>query len=100
MTIAQIEDEIRSLRRSERIELYRWLDYMVVADCGMETSFCSRLGVDRSLEIRNAIVSSCGITARNIPTPRCSFREMPLCEVKSGIAPVQRLVGEVMGQEP
>jgi hypothetical protein len=58
MTIAQIEDEIRSLRRSERIELYRWLDYIVVADCGMEASFCSRLGVDRSLEIRNAIVSS------------------------------------------
>ena len=55
MTIAQIEDEIRSLRRSERIELYRWLDYMVVADCGMETSFCSRLGVDRSIEIRNSI---------------------------------------------
>jgi hypothetical protein len=50
MTIAQIEDEIRSLRPSERIELYRWLDYMVVADCGVNTSFCSRLGVDRSLE--------------------------------------------------
>ena len=76
MTIAQIEDEIRSLRRSERIELYRWLDYMVMADCGPETSFCSRLGVDRSLEFRHAIVSSCGITARNIPTPRCSFREI------------------------
>jgi hypothetical protein len=60
MTIAQIEDEIRSLRPSERIELYRWLDYMVVDDCGMETSFCSRLGVDRSLEIRHAIVSNCG----------------------------------------
>jgi len=54
MTIAQIEDEIRSLRPSERIELYRWLDYMAVDDCGMETSFCSRLGVDRSLEIRHA----------------------------------------------
>ena len=56
MTIMQIEDEIRSLRPSERIELYRWLDYMVVADCGVDTSFCSRLGVDRSLEIRHAIV--------------------------------------------
>ena len=62
MTIAQIEGEIRSLRPSERIELYRWLDYTVVADCGLDTSFCSRLGVDRSLEIRLAIVSkSCGI---------------------------------------
>ena len=67
MSIAQIQDEIRSLRPSERIELYRWLDYIVVADCGVDTSFCSRLGVDRSLETRHAIVSrSCGITARNI----------------------------------
>jgi hypothetical protein len=67
MTIAQIEDQIRSLRPSERIELYKWLDYMVVADCGVDTSFCSRLGVDRALEIRHTIVSkSCEITARNI----------------------------------
>jgi hypothetical protein len=67
MTIAQIEDEIRSLRPKERVELYRWLDYMVVADYGVETSFCSRLGMDRSLGIRCAIVSkSCGITVRNI----------------------------------
>ena len=44
MTIAQIEDEIRRLRPNERIELYRWLDYMVVADCAVDTSFCSRLG--------------------------------------------------------
>ena len=79
MTIAQIEDEIRSLRPSERIELYRWLDYMVVADCGVDTSFCSRLGVDRSLEIRHAIVSkSCEIIARNIPiTKALASRESP-----------------------
>ena len=38
MTIAQIEDEIRSLPPSERIELYRWLDYKVVADYGVDTS--------------------------------------------------------------
>jgi hypothetical protein len=67
MTIAQIADEIRRLRPSERIELYRWLDYMVVADCAEDTSFCSRLGVDRSLETRHAIVSqSCGIIARTL----------------------------------
>jgi hypothetical protein len=66
MTIAQIEDEIRRLRPSERIELYRWLDYMVVADYAVDTSFCSRLGVDRSLETRHAIVSqSCGIIAQD-----------------------------------
>ena len=52
MTIAQIEHEIRSLPPSERIELYRWLDYTVVADYGVDTSFCSRLGLDRSLELR------------------------------------------------
>ena len=57
MTLEQIKDEIRSLRSSERIELYRWLDYMVVADCNVDTSFYSRLGVDRSLETRRAIVS-------------------------------------------
>ena len=55
MTLAQIEDEIRSLGPSERIELYRWLDYMVVADCGAENSLCSRIGMDRSLKIRQAI---------------------------------------------
>ena len=38
------------LRAAERIELYKWLDHVVVADCGADTSFCSRLGVDRSLE--------------------------------------------------
>jgi hypothetical protein len=75
MTIAQIEDEIRSLTPSERIELYRWLDYMVVADCNVDTSFCFRLGVDRSLETRHAIVSkSCGITARD--RTRLSKREL------------------------
>lgn len=55
MTIAQIEDEIRSLRWSERIELYRWLDYFVVADCGVDYSSCPRVGMDRSLAIRRAI---------------------------------------------
>jgi hypothetical protein len=55
MTLTQIEDEIRSLGPSERIELYRWLDYIVVADCGAENNLCSRIGMDRSLKIRQAI---------------------------------------------
>jgi hypothetical protein len=55
MTLEQIKDEIRSLRSSERIELYRWLDYGVVADYGVATDFCPRIGMDRSLEIRHAI---------------------------------------------
>ena len=49
MTLEQIKDEIRSLRSSERIELYKWLDY------GVATDFCLRIGVDRSLEIRHDI---------------------------------------------
>jgi len=55
MTLAQIKDEIRSLRSSERTELYKWLDYGVVADYGVANDFCPRIGVDRSLEIRHAI---------------------------------------------
>jgi hypothetical protein len=51
MTVAQIEDEIRLLASSERIELYKWLDHAVVEDCGAGSSLCSRLGADRSLEI-------------------------------------------------
>jgi hypothetical protein len=54
----QIKDEIRSLRSSERIELYKWLDHGVVADYGVATDFCPRIGVDRSLEIRHSIEQS------------------------------------------
>jgi hypothetical protein len=60
MTLEQIRDEIGSLRPSERIELYRWLDY------GVGTNFCSRIGVDRSLEIRHAIDQNMKITVRSI----------------------------------
>jgi hypothetical protein len=52
MTLTQIEDEIRSLTLKERIELYKWLDYFVVADCGVDTDFRSRIGADRSLAVR------------------------------------------------
>ena len=44
MTLEQIKDEIRSLRSSERIELYKWLDHGVVADYGVATDFCPRIG--------------------------------------------------------
>ena len=67
MTLTQIEDEIRTLRAAERIELYKWLDHVVVADCGADTSFRSRLGVDRSLEIRRAIDQRMKTTAGSIP---------------------------------
>ena len=55
ITLEQIKDEIRSLRSSERIELYKWLDYGVVADYGVATDFCPRIGVDRSLEVHHSI---------------------------------------------
>jgi hypothetical protein len=69
MTIAQIEDKIRSQTPSERIELYRWLDYMVVADCNVDTSFCYRLEVDRSLETRAIFSKSCGLPLETEPGP-------------------------------
>jgi hypothetical protein len=68
MTLAQIEDEIRSLKPVERIELYKWLDHVVVADGRVETSFCSRLGVDRALEIRRAIDQKMKVAARSVTT--------------------------------
>jgi hypothetical protein len=67
MTLTQIEDEIRSLKAAERIELYKWLDHVVVADCSADTSFCSRLGMGRSLEIRRAIDQRVKTTAGSIP---------------------------------
>jgi len=58
MTLEQIKDEIRSLKSSERIELYRWLDYDVATD------FRSRIGADRSLEIRHSIEQNMKDTVR------------------------------------
>ena len=58
MTIAQIKEEIRRMSRSEKIEIYAWLDNSVGAD------YSSRIGVDRSLHIRHAINQKCQITTR------------------------------------
>jgi hypothetical protein len=58
INLEQIIDEIRGLKSSERIELYKWLDHMVVADYGVATDFCARIGMDRSLDIRHAIEQS------------------------------------------
>jgi hypothetical protein len=55
MTLEQIKDAIRSLTPRERIELYRWFDYVVVADYGVSTNFSSRIGMDWSFEIREAM---------------------------------------------
>ena len=64
ITLEQIKDEIRRLRSSERIELYKWLDYRVAADYGVATDFCPRIGTDRSLKIRHAIEQN--ITLPNV----------------------------------
>jgi hypothetical protein len=67
MTLGQIKDEIRSLGPSDRIELYRWLDYGMAAGlCSNDFSssdFCSRIGADRAREIRHAIEQSARSTA-------------------------------------
>jgi hypothetical protein len=73
MTLAQIENEIRNLRPIERIELYKWLDHVVVADYDVETSFCLRLGLDRSLEIRHAIDQKMKINARSLPIEKLAL---------------------------
>jgi hypothetical protein len=49
MTVEEIKDEILTLSRGEKIEIYNWLDYGVVAE------FSSRIGADRSLAIRQEI---------------------------------------------
>ena len=74
MTLEQIKDGIRNLRPSERIELYRWFDYVVVADCGVATNLCSRIGMDRSFEIREAMEQ----TIKSILTKGCLHRERQL----------------------
>jgi hypothetical protein len=48
MTVEEIKDEIRTLSRGEKIEIYSWLDYGV-------TEFSSRTGADRALAIRQEI---------------------------------------------
>jgi hypothetical protein len=58
MTVEEIKDEIRTLSRGEKIEIYRWLDDGVVAE------FSSRIGVDRSLAIRQEIEQKWKVTTR------------------------------------
>jgi hypothetical protein len=73
MTLAQVENEIRNLRPIERIELYKWLDHVVVADYDVETNFCLRLGLERSLEIRHAIDQKMKVNARSLPIEKLAF---------------------------
>jgi len=54
MTLEQLKDGIRRLTPTDRIELYRWLDYGTAIDF-CSSDFCSRIGADRALQIRNEI---------------------------------------------
>jgi hypothetical protein len=54
MTLEHIKDQIRSLQAREKIELYRWLDRGLAVDFCSD-NFCSRIGVSRFREIKQAI---------------------------------------------
>jgi len=54
MTLEEIKSEIRVLPASDKVNLHEWLDYEIAPDFSPSDS-CSRIGVDRSLEIRHAI---------------------------------------------
>ena len=68
LTVERIKDEIRGLRPKERLELYKWLDDDVAAD------FCSRIGADRSIEIRrnlgrvSQVIHGRHLLGRNLPS--------------------------------
>jgi hypothetical protein len=67
MTVEEIKDEIRTLSRGEKIEIYRWLDYGVVAE------FSSRIGADRSLAIRQEIEQKWKVTTRKSALETCAL---------------------------
>jgi len=52
MTAEQIKDEIRKLSRSDKIEIYRWIDEQTA-------SLFPRIGSRRSVAIRKEIEQKC-----------------------------------------
>jgi hypothetical protein len=52
MNARQIKDEIRRLNRSEKIEIFRWIDQEIGGD------LVRRIGMDRSLQIRQELEQS------------------------------------------
>jgi hypothetical protein len=79
MNAIQIKDEIRKLNRSDKIEIFRWIDLEIADD------LVCRIGMDRSLQIRQEIEQKCKVTTiEKAYTPRrCSARFCQLC--RSGI---------------
>jgi hypothetical protein len=49
MNARQIKDEIRRLNRSEKVEIFRWIDQEIGDD------MVRRIGMDRSLQIRQEL---------------------------------------------
>jgi hypothetical protein len=56
MNAIQIKDEIRKLNRSDKIEIFRWIDLEIADD------LVCRIGMDRSLQIRQEIEQKCKVT--------------------------------------
>ena len=59
MNVEQIKSEIRKLSRTDKIEIYRWIDEEAAAD------LLSRIGMYRSREIRQQIEKACKTVPRN-----------------------------------
>jgi hypothetical protein len=58
MNVGENKDEIRKLSRTDKIEIYRWLDDETAAD------LLPRIGANRSLEIRQEIEQKCRVPNR------------------------------------
>jgi hypothetical protein len=58
MNAEEIKDEIRKLSRTDKIEIYRWIDDEMAAD------LLSRIGAYRSVKIRQEIEQKCRATTR------------------------------------
>ena len=58
MNAGEIKDEIRKLIRTDKIEIFRWLDDEMAAN------LLPRIGAYRSLEIRQEIEQKCRVPNR------------------------------------
>jgi len=61
MNVGEIKDEIRKLSRTDKVEIYRWLDDETAAD------LLPRIGANRSLESRQEIEQK-----RRVPTEKAN----------------------------
>jgi hypothetical protein len=61
MNAAQIVDEVRKLSQIDQIEIYRWIDREVA-----QHLFC-RIGMDRSLQIRQEFERRCNVIGPERP---------------------------------